>query len=147
LPRLFLLQRGPRAPDEAVRLPRERPASAHALGALLFAALVFAAGLVVGRHTAPRPQPAVAAPAGAAPGSAVAGKSVFASAGCAACHALAAAGAKGNVGPNLDDAKPDAERVSDVVTNGKGAMPPYRDRLTDTQIRDVAAYVAQAARA
>ena len=35
--------------------------------------------------------------------------------------------------------------VSGVVTNGKGAMPPYEGRLTDTQIRDLAAYVADAA--
>jgi cytochrome c oxidase subunit 2 len=34
--------------------------------------------------------------------SATAGKALFASAGCAACHTLAAAGATGTVGPNLD---------------------------------------------
>lgn len=42
--------------------------------------------------------------------------------------------------------KPDAGRVSDVVANGKGVMPPYKDRLTTTQIRDLSAYVAQATR-
>jgi mono/diheme cytochrome c family protein len=31
-----------------------------------------------------------------------AGKAVFASAGCAGCHTLSAAGATGSVGPNLD---------------------------------------------
>jgi len=78
-------------------------------------------------------------------GSPAAGKAVFASAGCGACHTLAAAGANGKVGPNLDDAKPDAAQFVDVVAHGKGGMPPYKGRLTDEQVRDVAAYVAQAA--
>jgi len=111
--------------------------------ALAFAALVFAAGLVVGRHTAPRSH--AATPASVAPGSPAAGKAVFASAGCGACHALQAAGTHGTVGPDLDRAKPNAAQVSDVVANGKGVMPPYKGRLTAEQIRDVAAYVAQAA--
>jgi cytochrome c oxidase subunit 2 len=43
------------------------------------------------------------APAGASPTSAAAGKTVFTgSAGCTGCHTLAAAGATGTVGPNLD---------------------------------------------
>jgi len=44
--------------------------------------------------------PSSAAPSPAA--SAAAGKAVFTSAGCSACHTLAAAGATGNVGPDLD---------------------------------------------
>ena len=40
-------------------------------------------------------------------GDATAGKTVFMSAGCVGCHTLADAGAKGTVGPNLDEAKPD----------------------------------------
>lgn len=112
--------------------------------ALVFAALVFAAGIIVGRHTAPQTQASADAPAATVAASPAAGKVVFASAGCGACHTLAAAGASGKVGPNLDDAKPDAAHVVDVVTHGKGGMPPYKGRLTDEQIRDVAAYVAQA---
>lgn len=38
-----------------------------------------------------------------------AGKAVFTNNGCAACHALAAAGAKGNVGPDLDELPAAAE--------------------------------------
>jgi ferredoxin-NADP reductase/cytochrome c553 len=132
-----------RASGETAIIPRER-SGAHAAGALVFAALVFAAGIVVGRHTAPQAQPATSEPAATAPGSAAAGKAVFASAGCGACHTLEAAGASGTVGPNLDDVKSDAEHVSEVVTNGKGAMPPYKGRLSDKQIRYVAACVAQA---
>ena len=78
-------------------------------------------------------------------GDPVAGKEVFASAGCGGCHTLGAAGSSGAVGPNLDDAKPSAERVVDRVTNGKGVMPPFKGSLTEQQIADVAAFVSESA--
>ncbi|MCZ7588468.1 MAG: cytochrome c [Gaiella sp.] len=83
----------------------------------------------------------------AAAGDAEAGKQVFESAGCAACHTLADAGATGTVGPSLDQTKPSAAVVVDLVTNGRGAMPPFADKLSETQIQDVAAYVSSAAAA
>lgn len=73
------------------------------------------------------------------------GKSVFATAGCGGCHTLADAGASGNVGPNLDEAKPAKELVLDRVTNGKGVMPPFKGQLTDAQIDAVAEYVGSVA--
>jgi mono/diheme cytochrome c family protein len=76
-------------------------------------------------------------------GDAEAGKAVFTSAGCVGCHTLAAAGATGTVGPNLDEAKPDNELVVTRVTEGQGAMPPFGDQLTPQQIADVAAFVTQ----
>jgi cytochrome c553 len=78
---------------------------------------------------------------GEAEGDAAAGEEVFASAGCGGCHALEAAGASGNVGPDLDDSKPPHDLVVDRVTNGQGAMPAFEGQLTDQQIQDVAAYV------
>jgi cytochrome c553 len=78
-------------------------------------------------------------------GDAEAGKEVFASAGCASCHTLADAGSTGTVGPNLDEAKPDAALVTDRVTNGAGAMPAFKDQLSEQQIADVAAYVSSVA--
>jgi len=78
-------------------------------------------------------------------GNAEAGKAVFASAGCGGCHTLQDANATGNVGPNLDDAKPSEELVTDRVTNGKGVMPSFKGQLTDQQIADVAAYVSSVA--
>jgi mono/diheme cytochrome c family protein len=75
-------------------------------------------------------------------GDAAAGKEVFASAGCGTCHTLADAGTSGAVGPNLDEARPSFDKVVERVTNGSGAMPPFKDRLTEQQIRDVAAYVS-----
>jgi mono/diheme cytochrome c family protein len=79
----------------------------------------------------------------AAQGDAAAGEAVFASAGCGGCHTLEAAGSSGNVGPNLDDAEPDAEITADRVTNGRGAMPAFGDQLSEQQIDDVVAYVVE----
>jgi mono/diheme cytochrome c family protein len=81
-----------------------------------------------------------------AEGDPVAGKEVFlGSAACGGCHTLADAGSSGNVGPNLDDAKPSYDKVVTQVTNGGGAMPPFKGTLTEQQIADVAAYVSSVA--
>jgi cytochrome c6 len=82
----------------------------------------------------------------AAEGDPVAGKEIFLGApACGGCHTLADAGTSGNVGPNLDDAKPSADLVVERVTNGQGAMPSFSGSLTSQQIADVAAYVSTAA--
>jgi cytochrome c6 len=78
-------------------------------------------------------------------GDPTAGKTVFATtAGCSGCHTLKDAGATGNVGPNLDQAKPPLSLVVERVTKGKGGMPPFKGRLSDKQIANVAAYVVKA---
>jgi cytochrome c553 len=82
---------------------------------------------------------------GSGGGDATAGKAVFASAGCGSCHTLSDAGASGTVGPNLDDAKPSADHVVEMVTNGSGVMPSFKDQLSEQQINDVAAYVSSVA--
>jgi cbb3-type cytochrome c oxidase subunit III len=74
------------------------------------------------------------------------GKSIFASAGCGSCHTFQAAGSNGTIGPNLDEAKPTFELAIERVTNGKGPMPPFRDSLSDDQIRAVAEFVSSAGR-
>jgi cbb3-type cytochrome c oxidase subunit III len=61
---------------------------------------------------------------------------------CGSCHTLAAAGTKGTVGPNLDQLKPPFATVQRQVINGGGAMPAFKDVLSDAQIRAVAQYVA-----
>ena len=94
---------------------------------------------------APTPTPPAGGGGGATKGDPVAGKAVFTSAGCVSCHTLADAGSTGTVGPNLDEAKPDAALVTMRVTNGKGVMPPFKDQLDATQIADVAAYVSSVA--
>jgi cbb3-type cytochrome c oxidase subunit III len=71
------------------------------------------------------------------------GETIFLQAGCGSCHTLAAAGASGAIGPNLDESQPDVSLVVDRVTNGKGGMPSFRGRLTEDQIQAVAEYVAE----
>lgn len=63
---------------------------------------------------------------------------------CAVCHTLKNAEAEGEVGPNLDELKPDQEKVRNAVKNGVGNMPPYDDSLSDAEIAAVARYVAEA---
>ncbi|GJD58374.1 c-type cytochrome [Methylobacterium dankookense] len=89
--------------------------------------------------------PALFLPAFAAPDEA--GRTVFldqAEPRCGVCHTLADAGTTGEVGPNLDLLKPDAERVKAAVTNGIGVMPAFED-LSPDQIEAVARYVSGAA--
>ncbi len=74
-------------------------------------------------------------------GSAAAGTAVFVSAGCGACHTMAAAKTNGKVGPNLDDLKPELQRIQEQVINGGGAMPPYKGQLSNQLIADVSQYV------
>jgi mono/diheme cytochrome c family protein len=71
-----------------------------------------------------------------------AGKSIFAET-CGGCHTLADAGTNGNVGPNLDDIAPDAERVQNAIRQGPGAMP--ENLLRGERAQQVADYVAGAA--
>ncbi len=62
---------------------------------------------------------------------------------CGGCHSLAAAGTVGAVGPNLDNAKPDASHVRELVTAGKGGMPAFAGRLDEAEIDAIADYVAE----
>ena len=63
---------------------------------------------------------------------------------CALCHAFKNAGATGQIGPDLDDLRPDADRVEKALRNGIGPMPSFKT-LTEAQIKGLAAYVAGAA--
>lgn len=63
---------------------------------------------------------------------------------CAVCHTLQAAGAEGQVGPVLDELKPNAERVLRALRAGIGVMPSYADKLSDKDMRALAHFVAQA---
>ena len=115
-------------------------------GGLLFAVLVgvwwTSAVWLYGQNTTAAPAASTPIPADA---DAAAGAKVFASAGCGSCHTLSAAKASGQVGPNLDDAKPGYDTVLAKVTNGGGGMPSFGGQLSEQQIRDVAAYVATSA--
>jgi mono/diheme cytochrome c family protein len=72
------------------------------------------------------------------------GKQIF-SQNCAGCHTLKDAKASGQVGPNLDDLKPDEPTTERQVANGGGAMPAFKGQLSDPQIKAVAQYVSSVA--
>ena len=78
-------------------------------------------------------------------GSGSPGAKVFADAGCADCHTMRAADAKGKVGPDLDELRPNEEKVVKQVTNGGNGMPSFKDDLSAEEIQQVAAFVATAA--
>ncbi len=83
--------------------------------------------------------------AGARSGSS-SGAQVFVKAGCGKCHALAAAGSKGAVGPNLDELRPSRERVERQVREGGRGMPPFAGTLSKREIEAVADFVASSAK-
>jgi mono/diheme cytochrome c family protein len=68
-------------------------------------------------------------------------------AACAGCHTMKAAGAEGNVGPNLDTVDLTLESVVDMVTHGLGVMPAYGEDeiLTPEEIEIVSRYVVNSA--
>jgi mono/diheme cytochrome c family protein len=117
-------------------------------GGLLFAVLIgvwyTSAVWLYSQNTA---APAASAKTSPIPAAAnvAAGEKVFKTAGCGSCHTLEAAGADGQIGPNLDSARPDFEAVRAKVEAGGGGMPSFTGQLSADQIRDVAAFVAKEA--
>lgn len=81
--------------------------------------------------------------AGTAEGDAAAGKAIFSAQGCGGCHEFAAAGSSGTIGPNLDESSVDFQAAVTQVTNGGGGMPAFKDRITEKEIADVAAFVTE----
>jgi len=74
------------------------------------------------------------------------GKTIFLEQGnCAACHTLLDAGSDGDIGPNLNEIRPDLMRVIVAVTNGIGVMPAYQGELSTEEIEAVAHYVSVSA--
>ena len=72
------------------------------------------------------------------------GKNIFLEKGnCATCHALSDAGSNADIGPNLNQIKPDIGRVILAVTNGIGVMPAYEGILATEEIEAVAKYVSE----
>lgn len=88
-------------------------------------------------------------------GNPAAGRAVFDSQGCNGCHTFAAAGAKGTIGPNLDQAlqgkdaafiresivSPNAEITQGYQPN---IMPQdFGQKLSDKQLNDLVAFLSQ----
>jgi heme/copper-type cytochrome/quinol oxidase subunit 1 len=129
---------------------RRREAHETALASFgLTASLVLASGVLALSALALHEKGAGESPAepglGAAGGdtSADASAELFSSS-CGSCHALAAAGTTGSVGPDLDQTAPSEQRVLDAIEQGglgSGAMPA--GILQGEEADQVAAYVAE----
>ena len=72
------------------------------------------------------------------------GARLFNEAGCADCHALTAAGARARVGPDLDAVAPSYVQVAQQVRDGGGGMPAFSDKLSETDISEIASFVSSA---
>ena len=60
---------------------------------------------------------------------------------CGVCHTLQTAGSTGNIGPNLDQLKPQMSQIIAAVTDGIGVMQAWENILTYEEIQAVAYYV------
>jgi mono/diheme cytochrome c family protein len=80
-----------------------------------------------------------------APATTTAGGAKLFTDNCSTCHTLKAAGASGKIGPDLDMLKPGPALVTSQVNTGGGAMPSFKGKLTDAQIKQIADYVSGAA--
>lgn len=114
--------------------------SLPAAGALLAVGFFMAAGLA-------QADVAVAAVPATGPGAEAIqqGRTLFAQAGCAACHRLKDANATGVSGPALDgNAGLNRDLVIERVTYGQLDMPGFAGLLTDEEIAAIATYVVAA---
>ena len=71
-----------------------------------------------------------------------AGREVFV-ANCGSCHTLSDAGTTGAIGPSLDGVGLSAADVETQVRAGGGGMPAFEGQLSDDEIAQVSAYVAE----
>jgi mono/diheme cytochrome c family protein len=110
---------------------------------------------VANRQSAPSSLPPMPAPAPAAtppPARVVGidlarGRQLFGSYGCGGCHALAAAGGSGGIGPALDgNARLTQAYVHGAIAEGRGAMPAYAGQMSADEIAALSAYIVEVAR-
>ena len=109
------------------------------------------------RQAAPAPDTVAAAKRRIAAGGAASarGRAHFEDEGCNRCHAIAATGAEGKLGPRLDTIDDDAGDIAEAIVEPREdvvdgfperLMPDdYGDRLSDTQVAELAVFVATAA--
>ncbi len=71
------------------------------------------------------------------------GKEIFLNAGnCATCHSLKDAGSVADIGPNLNEIRPDVGRIKNAVINGIGVMPSALGIINEDEIDAVSYYVS-----
>ncbi|HEX4077139.1 MAG TPA: c-type cytochrome [Candidatus Acidoferrales bacterium] len=72
---------------------------------------------------------------------------------CAGCHSAdgSASGAAGKAMHIRNLASPDVQKQTDaeltaIITNGKGSMPAYKDKLSADQIKQAVSYIRELAK-
>lgn len=74
-----------------------------------------------------------------------ASRQVFATYSCGACHVMADAGGNGHIGPALDGNDGlSVEYVTQIVSNGQGAMPSFGGMVTEEELGLLARYIVEA---
>jgi cytochrome c oxidase subunit 2 len=106
-----------------------------------------AAFAVVAATTDGGGEPTAAAAAGQTEGLAV-----FARMGCGGCHTLAAAGATGVIGPDLDDKLPDHTRdslVAQILSPGPNSIMPtdFGERMSEAELEALVDFLLAARKA
>lgn len=73
-----------------------------------------------------------------------ASRALFSQYSCGACHVLADAGGNGHIGPALDgnDAL-SVEYVTQMISNGQGAMPSFGGMVSEEEIETLARYIVE----
>jgi Cytochrome C oxidase, cbb3-type, subunit III len=71
------------------------------------------------------------------------GAMIFSEQGCGSCHTFSPAGSSGTIGPSLDDSDVDFDGAVQQIRDGGGAMPAFKDKLSEEEIEDVARYVTE----
>jgi cytochrome c6 len=113
----------------------------RALALLLVLIALLGAGCGSGTDGSGAPRASVSTPLR---GAAARGQQTFSDAGCSDCHTLAAAGAEGRFGPNLDDSDVSFRDAYAQIRDGGGGMPSFEDRLSPREIANVARFVVAA---
>jgi mono/diheme cytochrome c family protein len=114
-------------------------ASGLVAAAIAFAAVAAATGDGEGEAVSPAASPAAVATGGA----------LFARMGCGSCHTLAAAGAFGQIGPDLDTSLASHTRASltaKIVDPGQASMMPgnFGERMSDAELEALVDFLLDA---
>ena len=114
-------------------------ASGLAAAAIAFAAVAAVTGDGEGEAVSPAASPTAVAD----------GSELFARMGCGSCHTLAAAGAHGQIGPDLDTRLASHTRASltaKIVDPGQASMMPadFGERMSDAELEALVNYLLAA---
>ncbi len=74
-----------------------------------------------------------------------ASRAVFATYSCGVCHQFADAGGTGHIGPAFDgNDNLSVEYVTQIVSNGQGAMPSFGGMVSEEELGLLARYIVEA---